>query len=220
MVRFACLTCGKVYKAEGELAGKETVCKRCGTRMVVPGPVARDWSPGDEPPVRPAPPPPDPLRTVVPDPGREPEPTPSSRRSVRLLRRLILIEAAATALFVPVALFGALVVEMVARQRGEVTGPAPEVESLVGAASCCFIVVWLPLSIVSWLGLYHLRPWARPLYLALSVVSVAFALAVGVIDFSTQWGLVGALSQASGMLSGAILAMAYYSPAAGRFGRV
>ena len=151
------------------------------------------------------------------DPDRPPDPTASDCRYVRTLRRLVVAEAVATAVLVPVELLGGFVVGNVADRRGLVLGPAPEIVGVVLLASCCLLAVCVPLSVICWVGLYNLKAWSRWLYLAVTAFMSLFGMAVGVIDFSIQWGLIVALEQVAGMLSGALLAMAFWSPAADRF---
>ncbi len=46
MIRFACPNCRKVYSAPVEYAGKETRCKKCGTRVMIPELPGQWESPG------------------------------------------------------------------------------------------------------------------------------------------------------------------------------
>lgn len=82
MIRFACPTCEKVYKARDELAGRELVCKKCGAAFLVPERPVREVHYGT---MLPSEAPAQPLPEPKPDEpfGFDPPARPSSRRSRR-----------------------------------------------------------------------------------------------------------------------------------------
>lgn len=54
MIRFACPSCGKVYKAPDENAGRKTVCKQCNALVVIPDQAVREVVQGVPLPTNPA----------------------------------------------------------------------------------------------------------------------------------------------------------------------
>lgn len=74
--------------------------------------------------------------------------------------------------------------------------------------------VWFALWLIAALGLVFLQNWARHLFLALSLLGIALAPFSG---FVVQPPLDGLFANASALLDGAILAIAYLSPFAASF---
>jgi hypothetical protein len=74
--------------------------------------------------------------------------------------------------------------------------------------------LWFALWLIAALGLMFLKNWARHLFLGLSLLGVALAPFSG---FVVQPPLDGLFANASALLDGAILAIAYLSPFAARF---
>src|SRR5437899_1437408 len=54
MIRFACPTCKKVYKAPDEHAGRKTVCKKCDAVVIIPTQPVREMVYGVPLPPEPA----------------------------------------------------------------------------------------------------------------------------------------------------------------------
>ena len=89
-------------------------------------------------------------------------------------------------------------------------------EGWVWHAALVLAVTVVILYIVGAVGLCFFKRWARSFFLYLTVLTFAFYPILGVIVSST-WS--GALSDMSSLLSGGILALAYYSPLRERFAR-
>lgn len=86
-------------------------------------------------------------------------------------------------------------------------------ESLLSVSiEIAVLVIW----IAALAGLWRFRNWARPLYLAVAGVGVLGSLLVGSEQRS---GLVEALNAVCWLATGAIIALAYWSPVAAAFQR-
>ena len=70
--------------------------------------------------------------------------------------------------------------------------------------------------VVGLIGLFRFKGWGRSVSL---YSTLAALLAAPLAGSSLYWGLESGLYEASGMLWGAILALAYFSPVSARFGR-
>jgi len=87
-------------------------------------------------------------------------------------------------------------------------------EMFAFAIAAVALVVLLPVTIASWIGLFQQRNWARWLYLAVSASSILLGVFVGCFQWNYRWGLVTGLEASSGVVTGIILAICFLSPLA------
>lgn len=90
-------------------------------------------------------------------------------------------------------------------------------EMLIASAWLILFLAFLPAIIVSWTGLLRLRWWAPWLYLGTVAVAALASFPLGLFDFSFQWGLSQAFAELNSIISGAIIALAFFSPVTQRF---
>lgn len=99
--------------------------------------------------------------------------------------------------------------------------PSVERSDFVGFIGMMFFAVLfvfiLPALILSWVGLFGFKNWARWLYLSLFVIAQLLYLPLAVLDYSPSWGLAVLTADLGTACSGAILVLAFLTPLSYRF---
>lgn len=88
---------------------------------------------------------------------------------------------------------------------------------LIGIAALFLCLVYFPGSIIAWIGLFRRRWWSRWLYVGMLVTSNALDLVIGLVDWSFQWGLPGAIAVVCGITSGIVSSIIFLTPVAESF---
>ncbi|OWK35279.1 hypothetical protein [Fimbriiglobus ruber] len=114
---------------------------------------------------------------------------------------------------VPLILGGTALAEERLASRGVTLEPT-DGEAVVAGLSCCAAVILMPAVVASWVGLFRRRWWAPWAYLGTTVATKVFALATGAVGFAYEWGLPGAVGGASDVVTGVVIGLVFFSPAA------
>lgn len=112
------------------------------------------------------------------------------------------------------ALFPALIPEALSAAWENEPPFDPDTETLWLLVA--LLVPWLVASVVSTVGLFFYRHWARPLALIVAVLGLAVSPLLGP-GLASGWS--SALLEASFLSWGAVLALSYFSPLSQRFAR-
>ena len=92
-------------------------------------------------------------------------------------------------------------------------------EMMIAVFYLVFLLVLIPATIASWIGLFLYKNWGRWLYFAMTVFSTLLNLSISIFDFSATWGFVSSLLEIDCMLTGAILVMIFLTQLANRFNK-
>lgn len=115
---------------------------------------------------------------------------PSETDLVKIFRGLIVADIVIAVVSMPLAMVSGVLAEAALREAG-ISEQASSADAVVAAFSCMILVVAIPAQIVSWIGLFNFRSWARWLYLGTVVATLLMAIPIGYLDFSYSWGLPG-----------------------------
>ena len=142
---------------------------------------------------------------------------PSNASLTSLLRGLLIFEIVYGAIVVGIGFFESYIEGMFWAEMGLSQEPGSS-DMFILAIMAVSLVVVLPATIASWVGLFQHRNWARWLYLAVTAFTLLLVVFVGCFQWNYRWGLVTALESIGSVVGGTILAICFLSPLAASFG--
>ena len=142
---------------------------------------------------------------------------PSNASLTSLLRGLLIFEIVYGAIVVGIGFFESYIEGMFWAEMG-LSQESGSSDMFILAIVAVSLVVVLPATIASWVGLFQHRNWARWLYLAVTAFTLLLVVFVGCFQWSYRWGLVTALESIGSVVGGTILAICFLSPLAASFG--
>ena len=142
---------------------------------------------------------------------------PNNSSLATLLRGMLIFEISFAVIVVGIGFFETYLEGQFWAELG-LTEEISNSEMFAFAISVVAMVVLLPATIASWIGLFQHRNWARWLYLAVTSFSILLVVFIGCFQWNYRWGLVTAFESISSVVGGIILAICFLSPLAADFG--
>jgi hypothetical protein len=131
-------------------------------------------------------------------------------------RGLLIAEVSLFMIAVPLSLISAFLFET-AQEEIESSVELPVTHVLFVGLGCISLLIGLPALIISWVGLFLFKPWARWLYLGVQIGFRLLVLPFSLTDYSPTWGFITALTDFGSLITGSILAIVFLSPLAKEF---
>ena len=142
---------------------------------------------------------------------------PSKKTLVLILRCLLVTEIACYVIGIPLQLWSSYFTDELLIEAGFQTPDPSQAELVVSVFGLMILVVSLPCSLVSWVGLFNFWGPSRWIYLGNAILLYVGDITVSIFDFSFHWSLPDAILQVSGPIEGAIIALIFLSSVAKEF---
>lgn len=144
---------------------------------------------------------------------------PDGRMLHQYFSGLLIAQIVLSFVLVPVIIFGQIMLDNSMDASAEASAEITNSEMMIAVFYLVFLLVLIPATIASWIGLFLYKNWGRWLYFAMTVFSTLLSLSISIFDFSANWGFVSSLIEIDCLLTGAILVMIFLTQLANRFNK-